>query len=231
MNKTDTAMSAERKARPGRPRDEALTARRQEEILEASARIFAERGYAATDLQVVADALGVGKGTIYRYFPSKRDLFMAAVDRGMRQLMEQLQAVKASFSDPLDGTFQVIQAYLAFYDAHPEYIELTIQERAAFKDRKRPTYFEYRDLTCGERIKHMQEMMDQGRMRKMPPERVIEVVNNLLYGTIFTNYFAGNPKSLEQQARDIVDIVWYGSLSDAERARRLADAARVEAKR
>lgn len=222
-------MTVERKTKPGRPKDEALTARRQEEILDASARIFAERGYAATDLQVVADALGVGKGTIYRYFPSKRDLFMAAVDRGMRQLKEQLHEAKASFEDPLDSTFHVIRTYLAFYDAHPEYIELTIQERAAFRDRKRPTYFEYRDHTCGERIKHMQEMMDQGRMRKMPPERMIEVVNNLLYGTIFTNYFAGNPKSLEEQARDIVDIVWYGSLSDAERKRRVSGAATVEA--
>ena len=174
----------------------------RDEILAATHQLMAERGYAATDLQVVADAIGVGKGTIYRYFPSKRDLFMAAVDRGMRLLKEQIHEVKASFEDPLDGTFHVIRSYLAFYDAHPEYIELTIQERAVFKDRKRPTYFEYRDLTSGERIKHMQAMMDQGRMRKMPPERIIEVVNNLLYGTIFTNYFAGNPKSLEEQARD-----------------------------
>src|SRR2546430_155159 len=74
--------------RPGRPVDQDRCARRREEILEAAARLFAEHGYADADLQVLADTLGVGKGTLYRYFPSKQDLFLAAADRVMRKLRE-----------------------------------------------------------------------------------------------------------------------------------------------
>ena len=62
--------------RPGRPKDEGLAARRCKEILDVAARLFAARGYQNTDVQVVADELGVGKGTVYRYFPSKRELFL-----------------------------------------------------------------------------------------------------------------------------------------------------------
>ncbi|HND54197.1 MAG TPA: helix-turn-helix domain-containing protein, partial [Pirellulaceae bacterium] len=50
--------------KPGRPKDAARTARRSAEILDAATAIFAERGYAATDLQLVAARLGVGKGTV-----------------------------------------------------------------------------------------------------------------------------------------------------------------------
>jgi hypothetical protein len=37
---------------------------------------------------------------------------------------------------------------------------------------------------------------------------------------MFTNYFAGRHKPLEAQARDLVDILFYGILSDRERAAR-----------
>src|SRR5437867_4688042 len=72
-----------------RPTGDALWVSRQEEILEAAARLFAQHGYADTDTQLLADELGVGKGTLYRYFASKQDLFLAAVDRVMRELLQQ----------------------------------------------------------------------------------------------------------------------------------------------
>ena len=76
--------------------------------------------------------------------------------------------------------------------------------------------------------REIREQIAQGRLRDVPPERAIDVVNNLLYGTIFTNYFTGNQKPLEEQARDIVDIVFNGILSDVERERRAAAFATVE---
>jgi AcrR family transcriptional regulator len=52
--------------------------RRHAALLEAAARLFARYGYADTDLQVLADTLHAGKGTLYLSFPSKRELFLAA---------------------------------------------------------------------------------------------------------------------------------------------------------
>ena len=40
----------------------------------AAALVFAQHGYGNTDVQFVADALHMGKGTVYRYFPSKEAL-------------------------------------------------------------------------------------------------------------------------------------------------------------
>src|SRR5438132_597738 len=69
--------------RPRRLTEDSLRTVRCEEILEAAAELFAKHGYADTDTQLLADKLGIGKGTLYRYFPSKRELFLAAADRVM----------------------------------------------------------------------------------------------------------------------------------------------------
>src|SRR6266446_10681580 len=93
----------------GRKTDPALAERRREEILDAAARLFAERGYADTDTQVLIDDLGVGKGTLYRYFPSKRELFLAAADRVMRQLRERIDGRIKDIADPLEQIAEAIR--------------------------------------------------------------------------------------------------------------------------
>lgn len=52
---------------------------RPAEIMAAGLRIFADRGFAATRLEDVAEAAGVSKATIYLYFASKAELFVAIV--------------------------------------------------------------------------------------------------------------------------------------------------------
>src|SRR5205823_6342001 len=127
--------------RPCRPSPEDLWASRTAEILDAAARLFAKHGYADTDTQLLADKLGVGKGTLYRYFPSKSKLFLAAADRVMRALREQINANMKGIKDPLDQIAVAVRTCLVFCEDHPEFVELLLQERAQFKDRKKPTYF------------------------------------------------------------------------------------------
>jgi len=66
-------MAGER--RPGRPRSEA--ARRA--ILDAASGELEERGYAALTMQGIAQRAGVGKQTVYRWWPSKADIVLEAL--------------------------------------------------------------------------------------------------------------------------------------------------------
>ena len=182
-----------------------------------AARIFAERGFPGTDVQEIADELGVGKGTVYRYFPTKRKLFLAAVDRAMRRLREQVDASAAETGDPLERIAHAVRAYLAYFDANPAFVELLIQERAEFKDRKKPTYFEHREVNESSWQEVLRELASEHRVRDVPAQRITDVVGDLLYGTIFTNHFAGRRRSFGEQAQDILDIVFHGILTDKER--------------
>lgn len=204
----------------GRPKNKELTARRREQILDVAAGVFASHGYRGTDVQLVADETGVGKGTVYRYFPSKRDLFLATVDRGMRRLKAAIDVATGDTEDGLDRMTGAVMAYLAFFDANPEIVELFIQERAEFKGRKKPTYFESHDANVGPWKKDLRVLVSQGRIRGIPVRRITDVVGDLLYGTMFTNHIAGRRGSFERQALDILDVVFLGILSSRERADR-----------
>lgn len=204
----------------GRPASTDLQQRRQEEILAAAARLFAERGYSEADTQELADRLGVGKGTLYRYFASKRELFLAAADLGMRRLSERIDQCLEGNVDPLNAMSLAIQAYLAFFDEHPEFVELLIQERAQFKDRKKPTYFEHRERNSCRWLETFGQLMAAGRVRTGSAEKLLDVLGNLVYGTMFTNHFTGRKQCHRDQAESILDVVFHGILTDDERRRR-----------
>jgi AcrR family transcriptional regulator len=205
--------------RPRRTCDESLWASRQEQILEAATKLFAKHGYADADTQLLAEKLGIGKGTIYRYFPSKEDVFLAAADRAMRRLREQIDTSIRDVRDPFAQIAVAIRSYLAFFAENPDFVELLIQERAQFKDRKKPTYFENREANLERWRSLYRALIAEGRIRAMPVERITDVLGDLLYGTMFTNYFTGRRKDPELQAREILDVVFRGILSDTERQR------------
>jgi AcrR family transcriptional regulator len=204
---------------PGRPRDEELIARRQREILAAATRLFAEVGYRQADVQVVADRLGVGKGTVYRYFPTKETLFFAAVDAGMRALVGSIDAITNRLDDPLEYFEKGIGSYLEFFDRNPDLVELLIIERAEFRDREKATYFVYRDRDRGQRRALIEKGIASGVIRDIPPERILDVVGDLLYGAMFTNHFSNRRIPFKRQAADIMDVLKHGVFTRGRKAR------------
>lgn len=198
-------------------KSEDLVASRCEEILDAATLLFAEQGYSDAVTQDLAERIGVGKGTLYRYYPSKRELFLAAVDRVMRRMRLQVDEALKNVNDPFQRLELAISTYLEFFGTHPEFVELLVQERALFRDRTTPTYFEHRERNIVPWHAMFKQLIAEGRVRDMPVERITNVMFNSVYGIMFTNYFTGPSRSAALQARDIVEIVLHGILTPDER--------------
>lgn len=205
--------------RPGRPpRDRATAAARRAQYLQVAAGVFARRGYRAADVQEIADAARVGKATIYRHFPSKRQLFVAALERGVMQLHDTVHAATALPDQPLTGIARAVLAYLTFLDEHPELVELLIQEQAEQCAGAISRCVERRSLAKQQACALFKPLIRRGLMRPVPPERMADMIFNLMYGTMYFNHVIGRHKPLREQADDLLDIFFHGVLSPVGRA-------------
>ncbi len=164
-------------------------------------------------MQDVANASRVAKGTLYLYFPSKEKLFLATVDRAMLRLRDSVRAAYTDVSDPLERLTVAIRAYLEFFRDHPDHAELLIIERAEYRDRKTPTYLEHRRANSAEWEAVYAGLIREGRLRDIPVGRILRVVSDLVYGTMFTNHFTGQQRSPAEQAEDVIDVVLNGILA------------------
>jgi AcrR family transcriptional regulator len=202
------------KRRPGRPPDEALQERRRSAILKVAASLFARHGFTTTDVQWIADRLKISKGTIYRYFPSKEKLFLAVVEQGMSQARCHIDEARRAARDKVDEIRAAVVAYLQFFKDNPQLVELFVQERAEFKDRRRPVYFQYKEVRRALWLQLFVDLIDEGRIRAIPSERIMDVLGDVLYGTIITNHLSGRQKPFEAQAKDVLDIFFNGILTE-----------------
>jgi len=188
-------------------------------IIATAAKLFAELGYSTCEMDRLATKLKIAKGTLYLYFSSKEELFCACVDDGMQRLQVCLRAAADAEEDPFEKIAAGIFAYLKFFDEQSHYAELLIQERAIFRDRKRPSYFEHRDSNRGVWREIYRDLIAAERVRAdLPIERIMDTVGNLLYGSMFTNHFIGKTTSLADQFQAIWQIVMTGLMTPSERA-------------
>lgn len=102
----------------GQPAPErADAARNRLRILDAAARLHAEHGIAGLNMDDVATAAGVGKGTLYRRFTDKAGLAAALLDERGRQLHERLMYGPAPLGPGAPG-LERLTAFVAAYVEH-----------------------------------------------------------------------------------------------------------------
>ena len=201
----------------GRPRNPDLLRHRTEQILTAATSHFARLGYQETDLQVIANELGIGKGTIYRYFATKESLFRATLARGLTELMTLINQKIPLGSDALACFASAIEAYLGFFRARPELVELFLIERAVFPGKGKSAYFVQREQDRKRWSEVFRELMGQGRVRQGRLDGMLDAIGDLLYGTMFANHHGGRMVAPEIQAKDILDLVFHGILGSKAR--------------
>lgn len=69
----------------------------RKQILDASLRLFSEKGFARTSVRDIAQAAGITDAAIYYHFASKRDLFEALIDeRGFAAALEGLERIEVT---------------------------------------------------------------------------------------------------------------------------------------
>lgn len=89
---------------------------KRELLLDASERAFCRLGHARTTMAALAEEAGVTRPTVYSYFPSKDEVFLALADRVRREFLAlQEQAVNDS---PLETIKEALYAYLEAFTRH-----------------------------------------------------------------------------------------------------------------
>ena len=69
-------------------------------ILDVAARLFREKGYAATSMRDIAAAAQMLPGSLYYHFAAKEDLLVAVYEQGVRLISERVRAAAAKVAAP-----------------------------------------------------------------------------------------------------------------------------------
>lgn len=92
-------------------------------ILETAQRLFAEKGVEDVTMDAIAEAAGVGKGTLYRNFKNgKSDLCQALLDEDQRRLQERTLEQMRGYPDPLANLQWFLMESLQFVERNRPFL-------------------------------------------------------------------------------------------------------------
>lgn len=106
------------------------SAGRREAILAESARLFSERGIAATTIREIADAVGLNSGTLYHYFESKDAIVSDILTTFLTDLVEGYDAVVADGAPARERLGRMVRVSFEVADRHPYATEIYQNESA-----------------------------------------------------------------------------------------------------
>jgi AcrR family transcriptional regulator len=101
---------------------------RHDEIVDTSARLFAERGYHATGLTELCEANDLGKGALYHYIGSKEALLAAIHDRVMDEVIAGADRAAAAGGSPSEQLAMLGSEYLDVIDRYPDHVRVFLHE-------------------------------------------------------------------------------------------------------
>ncbi len=103
----------------------------REQILDASLRLFSEKGFARTSVRDIAQAAGITDAAIYYHFASKRDLFEALLDeRGFTAALESLERAEIT-AGPTEAIPAMALRALAFVYQNLDLMKVLMVEAMA----------------------------------------------------------------------------------------------------
>lgn len=184
----------------------------RDEILEAAAQIFSQKGFHGTSMQDIAQAVNLQKASLYHHVSSKQELLVGVLDQALDLLIEKMQTV---MHQPLPANAKLrlaIEVYLVTMLEHRDLASVLLLEHRSLEPKFRSRHIPRRD-----RFESLwRDLILEGKAQGVFNCADVPLVSRALLGTLnwtITWYRAQGSLTPQQIAQSIADIYLYGLLA------------------
>ena len=108
--------------------DRSVTTQKREALLDAARTVFSRDGYAASSVDDVAAEAGIAKGTVYLYFKSKEELYLAALIRDIRAFGSEARAEMERVPTLREKIEAFLRVRLEYCRIHEDFLRIYLTE-------------------------------------------------------------------------------------------------------
>jgi AcrR family transcriptional regulator len=198
----------------------AQTPQTRAKILAAALEVFSSRGFHGATVDEVADRAGLGKGTVYRHFSSKRELFSELIRSKVAELEEAVTGAIDARADVLEIIEKYLRIYFGFFDRNRNLYKVLVQEQSDFGA-------EVKALYIGNILKKLpllrRKILQAGKSGELKPinfQTVFYGVMGFVDGVIQKWLASDGRYSLVDEMPTVLETIFYGFVGRAPARRR-----------
>lgn len=186
----------------------------REAILDAADDFLARFGYRKMTIDDLAQAVGIGKGSVYLHFSSKEEIALSQVDRIIERLKAELEIIAAKKISPEDRIRQMLlKRVLHRFDSVQHYTQSLNDILSAIRPKllaRRKTYFDEEAEIFAAVIKEGQKAKIFGGENSLETAATLLLATNSLLPFSLTTRELGERDFIEKQTARIADLLLKG---------------------
>jgi AcrR family transcriptional regulator len=187
---------------------------RRQKILAAATELFGANPYDSVQMRDVAARAEVGKPTLYRYFPSKEELFLEVFKSGLDRLDSEVAAILKDRDQPGRSLERLLQAMLNALGGQVAALRMLTDDQSAvmrrwrneFRRRRRPFVDAARTI--------LEQGVATGEFRPID----LEAVPSMLIGIVRGGLIGTDRLPRERFAAAMIDLVMHALLARGQTA-------------
>lgn len=197
------------------PIREQLIEARRNQILDAAASVFAEKGYHRATTKEIASAAGVSEGTIYNYFDNKADLLIGMMTRlaELRELPQELE--DALQSDAREFLVTIFRDRIGrIVQSHEQMFQAILPEILTNPELRERYYQEFVQPTAMMLEGYIQARVQQGDVRPVDVSLAVRAVQGMFVGLLMMRILGdGTIRAGWEDLPEVIGTIIFDGLS------------------
>ncbi|HZX21765.1 MAG TPA: TetR/AcrR family transcriptional regulator [Clostridia bacterium] len=188
-----------------------LKEQRRIEIIEAAVRVFGEDGYHKGKVEKIAEEAGIGKGTVYEYFSSKKEIFQQMLKHVFETYIEEAKKTASKENSARDKFMALLNYHWNFIDLYINAIEQIFFQFKNISDEIGPYIIQSHKDMISFLAEIIVEGMETGEIRTdIDKEGAAFIMLSVIAGSNFMGCSPGDKRHNDADAEHIVDVLFEG---------------------
>ena len=192
--------------------DRSVTNKKHAAILDAARAVFSRDGYAASSVDEVAAEAGIAKGTVYLYFKSKEDLYLAALLRDVKEFGDAARAEMEREPTLLEKIEAFLRIRVEYCRAHEDFLRIYLTEYGKMSAMT-PIAKQLRRLQR-ENMRHLASTIESAvrrrEIRPVPPAALAAKLFDIARGLVERQLLGWKEFQVRNEIAFATDLLWRG---------------------
>lgn len=187
-----------------------LQIKRRKEIFEAAQQIFSSVGFHKADMNEIAKKANIAKGTVYLYFPSKKDLFINLISKGLDTLTHEIESEIQHIDDPIERFKKSVATYMTFFKNNQSLYRILLHPDKEIKEDIEKTWQNYTLSKIPAVIETLDEGIKLGKLRKIDSQTVSYMILGMIDHVLYQWMLDPELEPMQKNIDVVVDVLFNG---------------------
>ena len=191
----------------------------RDQILEAALALFSEKGFSGTTTREIAQQAGCAEGTIFRYFPTKKDILISLV---RPHALEELQRVMGNLSHQgeVADLRLILENRVNTIRKNKKLIKVIVTEAQFHEELREYLLKNIGNHVLGTLSAYMTKRMEEGKFRDADPQVLSRILAGMMISFVLTENFYPMDEFGDKKKQDyldeIINVFLYGVVKKGE---------------